>query len=435
VRIGIQTWGSEGDVRPLLALATGLRGLGHQVELVYTSVEGRDWRATASTLGVSAEDLGRDELARQRSAREGDLESLLALRNPLQQVRVITDLFLEPIVEEMFERAVRLCEVSDVVIAHFLCHPLIAAARQAGKPLVLLFTGPALPSADYPPLGAPPLGPLNRLAWRLLGQLAGPALLRSANNLRRRHGIAELSQLFGDALDEPALMLTAVSPALFPQPKDWHGHHHVSGYLTMPDAGAGEALSSDVDEFLDAGASPIFMTFGSMLSVASGEARDGARLMVEAAERAGCRAIVQAPWAQLGFRSTSDRILHVTRVKHDQVFPRCAAVVHHGGAGTTHSATAAGCPSVLVPYVADQTFWADRLRRLQIAPPARRRRQTTSMSLAADLERVLNDDDMRRRAGLIGARMRSEDGVAEAARLISALAQRFGLGERSWKGR
>jgi sterol 3beta-glucosyltransferase len=421
MRIGIQTWGSEGDVRPPLALAHALGAAGHDVRFVYTSVEGRDWAQVAATLGVPAEDVGRDELALQRQTHAGRLEAVLGMRSPLEQVRTITDLFLEPVVSPMFERALELCRSSDIVVAHFLCHPLIAAARMTGKPLVLLFTGPAAPSAHYPPLGVPPLGPLNGLAWRLLARVAGPTLLRSANALRQRQGIPTLNHLFGDALEEPALMLTAVSPTLFPRPADWHANHHVCGYLSLPAAGSGASMPPDLSAFLDDREPPVFMTFGSMLAVAEKETHDGALLMLKAAELTGRRVIVQAPWEQLPFRSKSTRILHITRVSHDTVFPRCAAVVHHAGAGTTYSASAAGCPSVLVPYVADQTFWADVLRRRGIAPAARRRRRTTPESLAGLVRAVLDSCDMKTRAEAVGASMGREDGAATAVALIERL--------------
>jgi UDP:flavonoid glycosyltransferase YjiC (YdhE family) len=421
MKIGIQTWGSEGDVRPALALAHGLAGSGHSVEFVYTSVEGRDWSPVASSLGLVAEDLGRDELTRQRSMHTGQLEGVLGLRSPLQQVRVITELFLEPVVDAMFERAVRLCETNDLVVAHFLCHPLIAAARMTRRPLVLLFTGPAAPSRFYPPLGVPPLGPLNGLAWRLLALVAGPTLLRSANALRDKHGIPRLPHLFRGALEEPALMLTAVSPALFPRPSDWHANHRVCGYLALPSADRDDSLPAQVAAFLAAGEPPVFMTFGSMLAVAAKETREGAKLMLDAAELAGCRAIVQAPWDEIDVRSTSDRILHVSRVRHELVFPHCAAVVHHGGAGTTHSASGAGRPSVLVPYVADQTFWADVLRRHGVAPSARTRRHATPASLAQAMRQALSDVHMQEHANVLGAAIRGEHPVSTAVEAISGL--------------
>jgi sterol 3beta-glucosyltransferase len=230
-----------------------------------------------------------------------------------------------------------------------------------------------------------------------------------------------LPHLFRGALDEPALMLTAVSPSLFACPEDWQTNHHVCGFLSLPSFDTDRSLPEDVAAFLQAGEPPVFMTFGSMLAVAPKETREGAQLMLDAAELAGCRAIVQAPWDQIAARSTSDRILHVTRVRHELVFPGCAAVVHHAGAGTTQSASSAGCPSVPVPYVADQTFWADTLWRRGMAPRAHKRRQTTVRGLANDICEVLATPRMRQRAQEVGAAMRAEDGVARAVELIGGL--------------
>lgn len=115
----------------------------------------------------------------------------------------------------------------------------------------------------------------------------------------------------------------------------------------------------------------------------------------------------------------------VRRIPHAQVFPRCAAVVHHCGAGTTHTALAAGVPSVPVPHVSDQFAWAGELRRLGVASGAESRRSLTASKLARRIADVVADPGMRTRAVAVQARMKDDDGPARAAELIEVAHTRW----------
>ncbi len=110
---------------------------------------------------------------------------------------------------------------------------------------------------------------------------------------------------------------------------------------------------------------------------------------------------------------------------HTLVFPRCAAVVHHGGAGTTHTTLGAGAPSVPVPHVSDQFGWAEELQRLGVAPAMLRRSSLTAHTLAARITTVVTDPRMKPAAMAMQLRMRSDNGPETAADLVeSACARR-----------
>lgn len=144
-------------------------------------------------------------------------------------------------------------------------------------------------------------------------------------------------------------------------------------------------------------------------------------LMKEAGRMAGCRAIIQAEVPP----ERSDRLMVVSRTPHAQLFPRCAAVVHHCGAGTTHTTLKAGVPSVAVPHVPDQFPWAGELQRLGVAPPAVTRRTLTAAKLARRITEVLANPDMRANAAAFSARMTDDNGPARAAELIEDAMQRL----------
>ena len=150
-----------------------------------------------------------------------------------------------------------------------------------------------------------------------------------------------------------APVLHAFSPSVLPPPADWPDSVHTTGYWVLPPSD--EALPPQVEDFLAAGDPPVFVGFGSM------SGRDPARttdLVLDAARRAGTRLVIGAGWGGLDRGVSGDGVLVVEDVDYQRLFPRAAAVVHQGGAGTTGTAFASGRPQVVCPFVADQPFWA-----------------------------------------------------------------------------
>jgi UDP:flavonoid glycosyltransferase YjiC (YdhE family) len=141
-------------------------------------------------------------------------------------------------------------------------------------------------------------------------------------------------------------------------------------------------------------------------------------ILSEAARIAGCRAIIQANWDEFRDIPESPDIYRIIRVPHQHIFPRCAAVVHHGGAGTTQAATIACCPSIVVEHSSDQPLWGSLLQRIGIAPRLLHRRSLTARKLAQAIKTVLNTPTMKDKAKKIGAMMQQENGVARAVELI-----------------
>lgn len=182
-------------------------------------------------------------------------------------------------------------------------------------------------------------------------------------------------------------------------------------------------LQQDLKQFLEAGPTSLYMTLGSMFSY---DTTPGiiTKILIEAARLAGCRAILQAPWDLLPEIPDHAFIYKIQKTLHQQVFPHCAAVVHHGGAGTTHSSTLHGCPSVVIEHFVDQGFFGGELERLGIAPKVLHRRTITAAKLARAIKTVLHTPAMKKRAEEIGASMKKEDGVRRAVELIEDIFER-----------
>jgi len=411
-RIGIQTWGSDGDILPFFGLAKALVASGHRVTMVVTSVDGKDYRELGRSIGAEV-------LMVNGPALVGDPYSLSRASNPLVQLRALLAACYDPLVGPMYDASVALCESSDVVLGHALCHTLLTAAELAAVPRVSVALSPMLlPTAHLSPNGRRLPAPLNRFLWWAGDRVMSAVLFRKAEELRAAHGMRPLRSLHRELYTSDFLTLLACSPALCPPMPDWPDTVKVVGQLLVPaDIGA---PSDALLQFISQGAAPVFMTFGSCSQF---NADADLRLFTQAAGKAGIRAVIQMDGAGEGTPLGSPDVVICGRADHAAVFPKCAAVVHHGGAGTAHAALRAGVPSVVVAHAFDQTDWGARLRNAGLAPQPLSRQRVTATALADAIMQAMNVDAYSSRASELGARVAGESGADNAVRLISAAMQ------------
>lgn len=415
MRIGIQTWGSEGDVRPLLALGAGLRRAGHEVTVAVGSLDGRDYRGLCRQLGLfflaAPEHVPFDF--------RGFLASLPGDSTMQWFSRLLSEAFY-PQLGDLHRAAERLCAGNELVIGHTSVFPLKAAAQAAGLPFVSVSLCPAsIPTEHWPPGGAPDRGRGgNALAWQRAYDQCDAQLRPEIERFWQRLGLPSAPRAL-DAGRSELLNLVAASPVLCPPAPDWGCHHRVCGSLDLPPSPP-LLVSAEIERFLAAGEPPVFITFGSVQDHAPAAMLE---LQVEAARLAGCRAVIQIPPAQQ--RATGlqpgHNLLLVDRTPHEQVFPRCAAVVHHAGAGTSHTALRAGCPAVPVALQDEEWYWGTLLQRLGVATAPLRYPEIRAEHLAAAIRTVLAAPRLRRRAQQLGESLRREDGVAQAVEWIEEL--------------
>ncbi|MBS7457298.1 glycosyltransferase [Coralloluteibacterium stylophorae] len=184
-------------------------------------------------------------------------------------------------------------------------------------------------------------------------------------------------------------------------------------------AGEGWAPSPALQAFLDAGPAPVYIGFGSMGDT---DPARTTRIALEALARAGRRGLIATGWGGLRADALPDDVFAIDHAPHDWLFARMAAVVHHGGAGTTHAVLRAGRGSVICPFFGDQPFWGRRVYALGAAPAPIAQRRLSAPALAAAIE-AATGDAVATRAQALGARLREEDGVATAVRCIGRLAR------------
>lgn len=414
MRIGLQTWGSEGDIRPFVALGAALAKRGHRVELLYTEISDRRYEAAASSLGFTARAIA-SPITDAAGAIELGLK-ILNTRNELQQGLIISKMMLEPVIPAMFDAAVELCQRSDLLIHHFILHAARAAADLAKLPAITVqFAHMLTPSRYIHPAGAPKLGMIaNAIEWKLARLALNHTLLKDVNRWRKNVGLTPFRDLLLDAWPSHRLNLLASTPAFLDRPPDWPPWHQLCGFLELP-AHEHESVTPELDAFLSDGPAPVFMGFGSLMPMAGNvHLNETIGVFEEAARLARCRAIIQSEIE----RPSTDQIFYVGRTPHRLVFPRCAAIVHHAGAGTTHSTLRAGVPSIPVPHVSDQFAWSEELVRLGVSPRPLRRTKLTATALADRIRQVLSTPRMKENALSMRAKMQSDNGPETACDLI-----------------
>lgn len=419
MRIGLQTWGSEGDVQPFIALAAGLTKAGHSATLIVSDNAKRDYSAYADRYGFMLRNVS-DPNAYDPDQLEEFWRKLIGMRNPLRQSELIVKYGFDPLTEAMLDAAKELCATHDAVVGHFFLFPLHIAAEKAGLPLAKVhFTHNCLPSREIHPVGLPKFGERVRpLQWNLTRWLVNRTLLPRINTYRRREGLPLDHDVMCQSWVSSTLTLVGVSPSIVRRPSDWGDRHSVCGFINLPGEQDVVEPPDGLYDFLASGPPPVYFTFGSMMIQNREYIQATVRIWREAVRRLGCRAIFQFPRCDFSLFASGEPVFPVRRSAHATIFPKCAAVVHHGGSGTTQSSLLAGVPSVVVAHIADQFFWGLELERLGVSGRTLSRKQLSAASLARSLSRVLSSPAMAERAAELGASMKGEDGLGNAVKLI-----------------
>jgi UDP:flavonoid glycosyltransferase YjiC (YdhE family) len=400
VKIALATVGTTGDVRPFAALAAVLTRSGHEVTAV-------SWELHRETFAGSGAEFRAAGPATTWQDVHDTATRAAATRNPLDQVGVLRDFHLRD--ADAHYRALRdALPGHELVLLHGVHSLAEAAARDADLPWATAVFDPVLlPTSSAAPAGMPPLGPFNRVGWwlldRLLRRLEGP--LRSALASAGSPSAASV-RLF--RARSPLLHMVAASPRIAALPPDVPPHTHFTGAWLSP--GPPAPLDAAFEEFLSDGPAPVVISFGSM-----GVASPLEPMLVAALTRAGVRGVLQA---SSGEAAMAGEVLRIGAADHRALLPRAAALVHHAGAGTTHSAALAGIPQVAVPQIGDQAYWAARVHRLGVAPAPLPIRRLTAESLAARIRNAIGDDAMLARAQTLARDLAAEDGTAKARDLL-----------------
>ena len=413
MQITIIAGGSRGDVQPYVALGKGLKEAGHTVRILSSddfhdlvTDYGLDFFST----GGSAQAVAQDQ---QRFLERGKTREILAQMRRASEKQAV----------RAAEKGLDACQGSDLILGGLSgLFSGQALADKLGIPLLLAYLVPFTATSAFPgaltPLPQTPLTHwLNKPSHRLAQQIIWQSF-RSADNKARAEVLhippASFWGPFSSLKRRKQPVLYGYSSHVLPHPRDWDDNQHVTGYWFLEPAQGWEP-PADLLHFLQSGPPPVYVGFGSMVN---SKPEETAEMVLQALARTGQRGVLYAGWGGLKREQLPEQVFMTSSVPHTWLFPHMTAVVHHGGVGTTAAGLAAGVPSIITPFFADQPFWGQRVYELGVGPRPIKHQRLTTDTLTEAIGRAVSDGEMRKKAASLGARIRAENGVAQAVAII-----------------
>ncbi|MDO5499392.1 MAG: glycosyltransferase [Propionibacteriaceae bacterium] len=416
MRFLLQGFGSRGDVQPMIELGKGLLAAGHDNVAVAAWL---DFEPMITKAGLQFEPY---HLGQEQLLAAGQVQRWIKATDSETRATRLQGAFLASVAPVIAQDLLRMVQPGDVTINGLLAaDPMATLAQHRGATAISALFCPLLPTRSATSFMAPaiPKDSLINKIWSTFAMMVyagyGDPV---AQRVRAELGLKKRTRRdYLRALTRTPTLL-AVSPAVAPPAPDWPKTQVQTGWWARRTP-ADYQPPAELADFLAAGDPPVYLSFGSM-SVAAADPAAEARLAVEALTDAGCRGLLDRGLLNHDLGDLPDTVLAISDVPHDWLFPRCAAVVHHGGSGTTGAAMGAGVPALVVPHIGDQMYFARRTHALGCGPAPIRRHELAVTNLSGSIRAMLTNDVMRQRATRLGHNVHAEDGVRSAVRQIEA---------------
>jgi UDP:flavonoid glycosyltransferase YjiC (YdhE family) len=419
-RIVLTTFGSLGDLNPFIALALGLQARGHQPVIAASAY----YRDAVQIAGIAFHAV-RPDLDPQ------DKSMLRRAMHPHRGTEAIIREIVFPFIRETYTDLNRVLRYADALVTHPISYAGHIAAEKHGLTWISIVLSPVsfLSAHDMPVLPGlvvPALpGKLGLIVNRFFIQLVKTGTrrwCRPVNRLRAGLKLAAGKHPLFEGQHSPELVLAMFSSVLAQSQPDWPPQSRITGYGFYDGADVDGDLPPQLKRFLGNGTPPIVFALGS---VAVHTASNFFGMAIESAVQLKMRAVmvVGQDSDNLPSRGLPSNVLAVDHAPYSKLFPEAAAIVHHGGIGTTGQALKAGKPTLVVPFAHDQPDNARRLERLGISQTIPFKRCSVRNMVCA-LKRLTENPPYRERAATIGQQVRTEDGVETACIAIEALLRR-----------
>jgi sterol 3beta-glucosyltransferase len=405
MRALILTFGTRGDIDPFAALAEQLVAQGHDAVLAAPESYRNTVQPPVGFIPMATE---MDEIMRA---------GMTDLSGPSQALRMARRMSAAMRLSLRQQWAAAEHVHPTIIVAHPKALGGLHIAERLGVPIVA-----SLPLPFLTPTGAFPIpflarrlpAPVSRFSYQS-NRFTAVAYGGMINSFRKETlGLRRMSR-FSDFLHspsgEPVPVLYPFSRHVVPVPPDYPASAHVTGYWFRPQEGSPWVPPAELVDFLADGEPPIYVGFGSMGFGRDAERRG--RVVTDALALAGVRAVISTGWGALRAQPAPG-VMVVDEVPHSWLFPRVAAVVHHGGSGTTAAGLRAGKPTLICPVLGDQPFWGQRVHQLGAGPLPLRLRDATATKLADRIRELVHDSGFPDRARMIGEAIRAEDGTGRA---------------------
>lgn len=422
MNIFIMTVGSRGDVQPMVALGKGLKEVGHNVTVATSASFEPFITENGLSYGYMTDELM--QLVDSDAARSamGDSKNPIAYMQAMAQMTKDGNRINRQLMLDAWEAA-KIAQ-PDLIIYHPKAFAGAHIAEKLGIPAMIAVLQPMIVStSEYPPIGFPPKqwgGWYNRLGYKMISMGYG-AYNGMVNTFRQESlGLGKLPRGVNILGNKATPVLHGFSKYVLPRPSDWPDTAHITGYWFL-DQQTDWTPPADLQAFLDAGEPPVYVGFGSMAG------RDPQRLttaVIGGLQKANVRGVVASGWGGIKATDLPETIFKIEQAPHDWLFQRVAAVVHHGGAGTTAAGLRAGKPTVICSFFGDQPFWGEQVHKLGVGPKHIAQKKVTTDTLAAAITETVSNASMRQKAETLGAQIRQEDGIGNAIAIIEKVMQR-----------
>lgn len=401
--------GSTGDVRPYVILGKELKKRGHDVKI--TSFE--DFRSMVEAAGLRFSPISGDVTEFMAAIMKPGVSGINYLAQLESVIRDVADSMLRDIMSA--------CEDAEAMVCTFFGSMMYSMAEKHHIPCIQTHYYPMDYNASVPISSAPGLKlgkTWNKTSYHLGYLLISALEKRYLTQWRKQEGVSLRKVrpnpdyiVHGHTIP----VVYAISPLLMPRPATWREHIHMSGFWQDDENPVNYTPPEALCDFLKDGEKPVYIGFGSMVS---GDMSKTLEIVLEGIKIAGIRAVLLNGWGGDMPLQSSKQIYVADFLPHEWLFQNVAAVVHHGGAGTTASGLRAGCPTLVIPFGGDQPFWGSRVHALGCGPKPIKRTELTATKLAKALRKLYENPSYKVASAEIGARLKMEKGTQIAADVI-----------------
>ena len=410
--ITILTAGSRGDVQPYISVGRELKKAGHAVRVAtFKNFEGLVKSSDLELYPVRGDVAAMATGDSMQDARQAD--------NPLKLILSFNK--LKSYVFDLQEDFFNACAGSDAIVYHPGVPLGYFMAQYLKIPSIFATPFPMTPTREYPALmfyNTVRLGGVfNLVTHKIFEQVMWLSSSSAVSQFwKKKFGRApgDFACPFGKQNTRSNPTIISCSDHVFPRPQDWPKFVNNTGYWFL-DEEVDQGQYRDLTDFIEAGTPPVYVGFGSIGD--SSQAAQTTGLVVEALRRSDQRGVLATGWSGMAKIENTKDLFILESAPHSWLFPRMAAVVHHGGAGTTAAGLRAGVPSVIIPHSLDHFAWGRRVYELGVGSKPIPRKSLTAEKLA-DAIQFVKTKQLIEAAKDLGKKIQSENGAGAAARII-----------------
>ncbi len=400
MKICLNPQGTLGDIRPLLTLGIELKKAGHDIVVCSSP----NFEKLFKSYGLEFCQVGSDY---QKILKD-------TLGKPL---KVLFDALQKDLIKQ-FDDLIDTVAKSDaeLIIAAGVNSAAGSIAEYMNIPYRHVWYAPNIFRSNYHSPGFIPMQNLpkwmNRSIWWAYDRMVKNVFLNVLNGYRNKLGLNNIDNIVDFAGKD---VIICADPIFAPIPPDVKQEYFQTGFWHLEE---NDELDSELEQFIEAGSPPIYIGFGSMTDPEPEKTR---KMLQGVIDSKRFRFVISKGGAELSVDKANENVFFVNYAPHSKLFPRMAAVVHHGGAGTFFTAARSGVPQIIVPHLADNFYWCGKIAALKIGPKAINKFSLTSDKLLAAINEAVINSEFINNAKRIGKDLRKENGLQDAVDYINNL--------------